>query len=120
MPSGGLQQMSVGRSREIGAARKRVEDPRLVRGAGQYVDDLRLPGTVDVAFVRSSYAHARVKRVDLEAARRAPGVVAAWAGEQVKDTPTPPLMITVPDMKVTPMPPLAQDRVTMLGYPVAA
>src|SRR5438094_10078859 len=112
--------MTTSRSREIGAARKRVEDPRLVRGAGQYVDDLRLPGTLEVAFVRSGYAHARLKSVGLEAARGAPGVVAAWSGEQVKDAPTPPLMITVPDMKVTPMPPLAREKVTMVGYPVAA
>jgi aerobic carbon-monoxide dehydrogenase large subunit len=112
--------LSIAFEREIGAARRRVEDPRLVRGAGQYVDDLRLPGTVDVAFVRSGYAHARVKRVDLEAARQAPGVGAAWSGERLKDTPAPPLMINLPDMRVTPLPPLAHDLVTMIGYPVAA
>ena len=78
--------LSVAFEREVGAARRRVEDPRLVRGAGQYVDDLRLPGTVDVAFVRSGYAHARIKRIDLDAARRAPGVVAAWSGERLKDS----------------------------------
>ena len=60
------------REQEIGAFRKRVEDPRLVRGEGQYVDDIRLPGTVDVAFARSEYGHARISRVDLAAAKQAP------------------------------------------------
>jgi carbon-monoxide dehydrogenase large subunit len=104
---------------EIGAARRRVEDPRLIQGAGQYVDDLRLPGTVDVAFVRSVYAHARIKSVDLEAARRAPGVVLAWSGEHVKDTPRVPNRMAIKDVKVSPLPALAQDTFTLMGYPVA-
>ena len=62
--------MKATQNREIGAARRRVEDPRLVRGEGQYVDDLHLPGTLEVAFVRSSHAHARLARVDLGPARR--------------------------------------------------
>src|SRR3712207_1331744 len=63
-------------TQEIGARRKRVEDPRLVRGEGSYVDDLRLPGTVEAVFVRSGYGHARIRGVDLAAAQAAPGVVA--------------------------------------------
>ena len=66
--------MQAVQDREIGAYRKRVEDPRLVRGEGQYVDDLRLPGTLEVVFVRSDYAHAKIKSVDLSAARPRP----AW------------------------------------------
>jgi len=97
-----------------------VEDPRLVRGAGQYVDDLRLPGTVDVAFVRSGYAHARINSVNLDAARRAPGVVAAWSGERVQDTPRLPVRILVEGTHVSPLPPLAHEVVTTVGYPVAA
>ncbi|MCC6419462.1 MAG: hypothetical protein IT429_14610, partial [Gemmataceae bacterium] len=62
--------------REIGAQRKRVEDPRLVRGEGQYVDDIKLPGTLELVFVRSDYAHATIKSIDLSAALAAPGVVA--------------------------------------------
>jgi aerobic carbon-monoxide dehydrogenase large subunit len=105
---------------EIGAARRRVEDPRLIQGAGQYVDDLRLPGTVDVAFVRSAYAHARIKSVDLEAARRAPGVLAAWSGEHVRDTPRVPNRLRIEGARVSPLPALARDLVTLMGYPVAA
>ena len=76
--------MQAVHDREIGAQRKRVEDPKLVRGEGQYVDDMRLPGTLEVVFVRSDYAHATINSVDLSAALAVPGVVAAWDGEKVK------------------------------------
>jgi aerobic carbon-monoxide dehydrogenase large subunit len=107
--------------REIGTTRRRVEDPRLVQGVGQYVEDLRLPGTVHVAFVRSPYAHARIKRIDLEAAGKAPGVIAVWSGERLEDTPRMPYRAPmVKELNATPLPPLAHDVVTMMGYPVAA
>jgi carbon-monoxide dehydrogenase large subunit len=105
---------------EVGAHRKRIEDPRLLRGQGQYVEDLRIPGTLDVAFVRSTYAHARIRRVDLAAARQAPGVVAAWAGANVRDIPRLPSRLRMPELHISPLPPLAQDIVTLVGYPVAA
>ena len=105
---------------EVGARRKRVEDPRLVQGQGQYVDDFRLPGTVEVQFVRSAYAHARIVGVDLEAARAAPGVVAAWDGARLKDTPRVPNRLAFKELNLSPLPPLAHDVVTMVGYPVAA
>src|SRR4051812_22697786 len=106
--------------REIGAARKRVEDPRLVQGGGQYVDDLRLPGTVEVAFVRSAYASARIRQIELTAARQAPGVLAAWCGQDVRQVPRAPNRIPLAGVKVSPLPPLAQDLVTSIGYPIAA
>jgi carbon-monoxide dehydrogenase large subunit len=110
----------VAADREVGAHRKRVEDPRLVRGQGQYVDDLRLPGTVEVAFVRSAHAHARIARVDLATARRAPGVLAAWDGERIKDTPRMPNRVAIEEKHVSPLPPLAHEYVTLVGYPLAA
>jgi aerobic carbon-monoxide dehydrogenase large subunit len=109
----------VSAKREVGAHRKRVEDPRLVRGRGQYVDDLRLPGIVEVAFVRSGYAHARITRVALAAARQAPGVLAAWDGERVKDTPRMPNRVPIEEKHVSPLPPLAHEYVTHVGYPLA-
>ena len=112
--------MIVSVSREVGAHRKRVEDPKLVQGKGCYVDDLRLPGTVEVAFVRSAYAHARLRGADLEAARRAPGVLAAWSGEQVKDRPRLPSRLKLPELKLSPLAPLAFGTVTHVGYPVVA
>jgi carbon-monoxide dehydrogenase large subunit len=56
----------------IGARVKRGDDPRLLTGRGRYVDDMTLPRMVHAAFVRSLHAHARLVRVDLDRARRAP------------------------------------------------
>jgi CO/xanthine dehydrogenase Mo-binding subunit len=64
----------------IGTRLRRLEDPRLLTGAGCYVDDLRVPGAVHLAIVRSPHAHARVLRVDGDAARRCPGVLAVFSG----------------------------------------
>ena len=111
--------MTAVHDREIGARRKRVEDPRLVRGEGQYVDDLRLPGTLEVVFVRSDYAHAKIKRVDLSAAEALPGVAAVWSGEHAKDAIRMANTIAIDDKHVSPLPPLAQDVVTLAGYAVA-
>jgi carbon-monoxide dehydrogenase large subunit len=83
------------------------------------VDDLRLPGTLEVAFVRSGYAHALLKGVDVEQARRAPGVVAVWTGEDVKDRPRLPSRLKLDDLKLSPLPALADGMVTCVGYPVA-
>src|SRR3982074_3386123 len=63
-------------SKMIGAKIHRREDPRLVSGAGRFVDDLKRPGTVHVIFGRSPYPHARVGSIDTAAALRAPGVLA--------------------------------------------
>jgi carbon-monoxide dehydrogenase large subunit len=113
--------VTTARQREVGVARRRVEDPRLVQGAGQYVEDLRLPRTVDVAFVRSTYAHARIKSIKLEAALAEPGVLAAWSGERVKDTPRIPYQVPlVKELNATPLLPLAYEVVPMMGYPLAA
>ena len=62
------------RPRSLGAAVQRLEDPAILKGAGRYVDDLSLPGMLEVAFVRSSEAHALVKGVDTKSARSLPGV----------------------------------------------
>jgi carbon-monoxide dehydrogenase large subunit len=67
----------------VGAAVKRVEDPRFLRGQAQYVDDIRLPGTLHVAFVRSPLAHARIVSIDATAALRLPGVRRVFIGPEV-------------------------------------
>ncbi|MGH7301573.1 MAG: xanthine dehydrogenase family protein molybdopterin-binding subunit, partial [Candidatus Rokuibacteriota bacterium] len=58
----------------FGASVKRKEDPRYLRGEGRFVDDIKLPGMLHAAFVRSPHAHARIAAVRTEAARRLPGV----------------------------------------------
>lgn len=66
----------------VGKSIRRVEDPRLLRGRGGYVDDLSLPGMLHAAPLRSPHAHARIKRIDAQAARRLPGVVAVVTGAE--------------------------------------
>jgi carbon-monoxide dehydrogenase large subunit len=59
----------------VGAAVRRVEDPRYLQGRGRYVDDITLPGMLHLAFLRSPHAHARIRRIDPTGAMRMPGVV---------------------------------------------
>ena len=66
----------IAAERYTGASIKRSEDPRILTGRGRYVDDLKLPGMLHAAFVRSPLAHGRVLAVDASAARSLPGVVA--------------------------------------------
>ena len=54
----------------FGASVLRKEDPRFLRGDGRYVDDIKLPGLLHAAFVRSPYAHAVIRSIKLEAARK--------------------------------------------------
>ena len=58
----------------FGASVPRREDPRLLRGEGRFVDDIKLPGMLHAAFVRSPHAHARIAGLRVEAAARRPGV----------------------------------------------
>ena len=59
--------------------------PRLIKGLAHYVDDIRLPDTLHVAFVRSMYAHARINGIDTTEALNAPGVVAVYTGKDIAD-----------------------------------
>src|ERR1700733_3735989 len=70
--------------RYTGASIKRSEDPRILTGAGRYVDDIKLPGMLHAAFVRSPLAHARVLSVDVSAALALPGVVAVLTGAELE------------------------------------
>ena len=72
-------------TKQVGAARKRVEDPRLLRGEGAYVDDLREPGCLHAVFVRSPYPHARIRAIERAASLAVPGVIGVLqATEAVK------------------------------------
>ena len=66
--------------RAVGTPVPRKEDRKLVTGNGQFIDNINLPGQVWLAVVRSPYAHARIGKVDLAAARKLKGVVAAFSG----------------------------------------
>ncbi len=69
----------------IGEAVRRVEDRRFITGQGKYTDDIKLPGMVYAYIIRSPHAHARIKRIDVSAAKAMPGVVDVITGEDVKD-----------------------------------
>src|SRR2546430_17708562 len=69
----------------FGASVRRVEDPRLIRGAGRYVDDVQPPGCLHAVFLRSHLAHATISRLNLDAAKKAPGVVTAWSATDFED-----------------------------------
>lgn len=109
-------------ARNIGAAVSRLEDPRLITGRGQYVDDIRLPGTLSVAFLRSPEAHARIVSVDLTHARSIPGVVAAYtladlgpeaSKRMIQAYPHPAIQTDITQY------PLAHDEVCYVGEPIA-
>ena len=74
----------------IGAPVKRVEDARLITGAAKFLDDIRIPGMVHAAILRSPYGHARIKGIDISAAEEAPGVVAVYTGKDFEDLPALP------------------------------
>lgn len=104
----------------IGARVRRVEDSRLVRGAGRYVGDIVLPGMLHAGFVRSPHAHARTLSLDLSAARELPGVVAAYAGGDLPELAEPtPIMHWPHELRGHGFIPLAHHRVRFAGEPVA-
>jgi len=65
----------------MGHSMKRKEDPRFIRGKGNYVDDIQLPGMLYMDIVRSPYAHAKIKSINTEKALKIPGVLAVITGE---------------------------------------
>src|SRR4249920_2136054 len=71
--------------RFVGQKVLRKEDPRLLTGHGRYVDDVRLPRMLHATFVRGDVARARITRLDVDAARRADGVVAVFTGADLND-----------------------------------
>jgi carbon-monoxide dehydrogenase large subunit len=106
----------------VGTSVKRGEDPRLIAGRGRYVDDVTLPRLVHVAVVRSVHAHAVLRAVDVDAARRAPGVVRVLTGDDTARLCTPyrGILLHYKGMKTGAMLPLARDRVRNVGEPIVA
>ena len=113
----------IAAERYTGASIKRSEDPRILTGGGRYVDDIKLPGMLHAAFVRSPLPHARVAAVDVTAAQALPGVVAVLTGADLAAITIPgpdPLLAMMGGGG--PMPEyslLATDKVRFVGDPVA-
>ena len=110
----------------IGQGIKRVEDVRLLRGGGRYLDDVNVPGQTYAVVVRSPHAHARLLAIDVSAAQRAPGVVAVFTGADLAKDGLGTMVMTLkrkrPDgspMFARPHRGLTQDRVRYVGDPIA-
>jgi carbon-monoxide dehydrogenase large subunit len=107
----------------IGAKIHRREDPRLITGHGRYVDDMTRPGMIHMTLVRSPMAHAKIRSIDLTAAKKAPGVVAVYTFADFKDHIAGGLPVSasfVADKKQIPNQfPIAHDEVVYQGEPVA-
>ena len=107
----------------IGAPIARIEDRALVKGAGHFVGDIHLPGTLEATFVRTAHAHARIKSIDVSIARAAPGVRAVLTYEDLRPILTQdrmPLELHLEPLppNVTPYP-LAKDEVVFVGEAIA-
>ena len=103
----------------FGASVRRVEDPHLIRGAGRYVDDLQPAGCLHAVFLRSHLAHAAIGRIDLDAARKAPGVKAVWSAADLADLKPLEIEEAVDGMPRPERRVLASGRVRHAGEAVA-
>jgi carbon-monoxide dehydrogenase large subunit len=109
----------------IGRPMPRFEDLRLVRGAGQYSDDISMPGQAYAVFVRTPHAHARIKKVDTAAAKKMPGVIAVLTGaDYIADGLKGALQRANPagaiDIKVRAFDPAKRPVLEQQQYPLAA
>ncbi len=104
----------------------RNEDPFLLTGKAEFIDDIQLPGMLHAAFYRSDYAHARIKSIDVSEARKRPGVVAVYTAEDFGDFWRPgPLQVPPPTaikgsvFNARTLVPIAKDKVRFSGEPLA-
>ncbi|MGA8209613.1 MAG: xanthine dehydrogenase family protein molybdopterin-binding subunit [Nocardioidaceae bacterium] len=108
-------------SPEIGNARRRKEDQRLITGRTRWTDNIALPGMLHIAMVRSPFAHARITSVETSEAKAAVNVVAVLTGADVKDEQggLPNAWPITPDQVTPNHPSIAVDRVAFAGEIVA-
>jgi carbon-monoxide dehydrogenase large subunit len=102
----------------VGRTLSRIGARRAVAGRATYTDDISLPRMLHAAFVRSPHAHARIVRIDTDAAVRAPGVVKVMTGAELAKLVTGPWVATLtcfPGMKAAPQYPMAVDRACWQG-----
>ena len=106
---------------ELGRARPRKEDARLVTGKTNWTDNMLLPGMLHVAYLRSPFAHARITRIDVSGALQVPGVVAAFSGDDfgAEQGSLPCAWPVTPDIVIPAHPPMATEEVRYVGEAVA-
>jgi aerobic carbon-monoxide dehydrogenase large subunit len=105
----------------VGSPVERVEDLRLLKGCGQYVDDLTRPGLLHAVILRSQVAHGRIRSIDTAAARARPGVVAVITAAEIgAAVPTIPLrQEPLPALRQYEQPVIAHRKVRYVGEPIA-
>ena len=105
----------------VGRALPRAAAQRLAAGRGRYTDDVRIPGMLHAAFLRSPLAHARFTGLDLSAARALPGVIAAFDGHDIGRVCSPwtTTFASLPAHRSAAQPPLALERVFWQGQALA-
>jgi carbon-monoxide dehydrogenase large subunit len=105
----------------VGRPQPRANARRFVAGRGRYTDDVRVPGLLHAAFLRSPLAHARITSMDLAAASALPGVVAVYDGVAIGETCAAWTtgLATLPAHRSAAQPPLAVERALWQGQPVA-
>ena len=108
-------------TRTFGARVERNIDPKLLRGEGAFVDDIPLTSALHAAFLRSPVARARIKKLDVSAARNYPGVAAVYTSNDIGALDmTMPLLIPHPSMKnPKTQRPLARGEVYYVGQTIA-
>ncbi len=107
--------------KEVGRARARKEDARLITGRTQWTDNITVPGLLHMTVVRSPVAHGRITSIDVEAARQAPGVVTVLTGRDLAEEQgsLPCAWPVTPDMVNPGHPAIAVDQVNHVGEAVA-
>src|SRR5829696_5733699 len=107
--------------KEIGRARRRKEDARLITGKTTWTDNMVLPGMLHLAVVRSPVAHAKISNVDVSAAKEAPNIIAVFTCADVADEQgsLPCAWPVTPDMVNPGHPSIAVDEVNHVGEAVA-
>lgn len=109
------------RPKLVGKRVKRTEDPRLLAGVGQYVDDMAPSGMLHVALRRSDQPHARILNIDIGEAFSVPGVIAIYDATDLESEVRPAIPTSrMPDYYATPIWPLARGKVRYVGEPVVA
>jgi carbon-monoxide dehydrogenase large subunit len=107
----------------LGVSQPRVEDERLLRGAGRFLDDIKVERALEAAFLRSSVAHATLRKVDAAAARAVPGVAAIFTYEDLRPVLAyDRIPLAMPSKAIcfdVDPPPLAHDEVCYVGEPIA-
>jgi aerobic carbon-monoxide dehydrogenase large subunit len=121
MNGAGTQMSTPGAVRGwIGDALARTEDERFLRGEARYVGDVKLPDMLHATFVRSVYAHGRLRGIDVRTARSAPGVRLVLTGDDLAGETDPfPVFGRDADLVAVLHPVLARERLRYVGEPVA-